>query len=45
MQVEFGISTGLNEIPTALTIQKGNMNDKKHMNEILNIVPRVIPKN
>lgn len=29
MQVTFGIATGINGIPTALTIQKGNMLDKK----------------
>ena len=29
-QLTFGISTGINGIPTALTIQKGNVCDKKH---------------
>ncbi|MEM4058809.1 MAG: hypothetical protein QXZ12_08860 [Thermoplasmata archaeon] len=32
MQISFGISTGMNDIPTALTIQKGNESDKKHRN-------------
>lgn len=43
-QINFGISTGINNIPTALTIQKGNVQDKKHMKTILNLVPKVIPK-
>jgi len=29
-QITFGISTGINGIPSALTIQKGNVQDKKH---------------
>ena len=45
MQVSFGISTGMNDIPTALTIQKGNESDKKHLIEVINIVKKVIPKN
>jgi transposase len=45
LQINFGISTGINTIPTALTIQKGNTQDKKHMREILRVVPKVIPKN
>lgn len=40
-QINFGISTGINEIPTALTIQKGNVQDKKHMQEILHLIPSV----
>ena len=31
LQFTFGISVGLNNIPTMLTIQKGNVQDKKHM--------------
>ncbi len=45
LQINFGIATGINGIPSALTIQKGNMQDKKHMREILKIVSKVIPKN
>ncbi|MHA1290841.1 MAG: hypothetical protein ACTSPB_25940 [Candidatus Thorarchaeota archaeon] len=30
LQITFGICTGMNDIPTALTIQKGNVQDKKH---------------
>ena len=45
LQINFGISTGINGIPTALTIQKGNVQDKKHMREMLKIVSKVIPEN
>lgn len=34
-QITFGICTGINEIPTALTIQKGNVQDKKHFRIML----------
>jgi transposase len=44
-QVNFGISTGINNIPTAITIQKGNTQDKKHMKEMLKIVLNVFIKN
>ena len=44
-QVTFGIATGLNGIPTALTIQRGNVQDKKHMWELLTVVSKVIPEN
>jgi transposase len=43
-QINFGISTGINSIPTALTVQKGNVQDKKHMREILKLLPEVIPE-
>jgi len=42
LQVNFGIATGINGIPTALTIQKGNVQDRKHMRKILKIIPKVI---
>ena len=29
MQINFGVSTGINGIPTAITIQRGNTQDKK----------------
>lgn len=35
-QITFGVSTGMNNIPTALTIQKGNVQDKKHFKFMLN---------
>lgn len=45
LQINFGISTGINGVPTALTIQKGNTQDKKHMREILRVISKVIPEN
>lgn len=44
-QLTFGISTGINGIPTALTIQKGNVQDKKHMKFMLKTVGKVLAKN
>ncbi len=41
-QITFGISTGINDIPTALTIQKGNLQDKKHFNHIFNVARKVL---
>lgn len=43
-QLTFGISTGINGIPTALTIQKGNVQDKKHMKFMLKTVGKVLAK-
>lgn len=43
-QITFGISTGINGIPTALTIQRGNVQDKKHMKVMLKIISKVIPE-
>ena len=37
-QITFGIATGINNIPTALTIQKGNVQDKKHFKFMLKMV-------
>ncbi|MBI2630574.1 hypothetical protein HYW76_05740 [Candidatus Pacearchaeota archaeon] len=45
MQITWGISTGMNEIPTALTIQKGNVCDKKHFKFMLKTVKKVLDKN
>ena len=44
-QIVWGISTGMNEIPTALTIQKGNVCDKTHMSFMLNTVKKVLDRN
>ena len=44
-QIVWGISTGINDIPTALTIQKGNVCDKKHFNFMLKTVGKVLDKN
>jgi transposase len=41
-QITWGISTGINGIPTALTIQKGNVVDKKHFKSILKTVEKVL---
>ena len=43
-QVTWGIATGINEIPTALTIQKGNVCDKTHFKFMLNTVKKVLDK-
>ena len=40
----FGISTGINDLPTALTIQKGNVQDKKHFDHIFNVAKKVLDK-
>ena len=45
LQITFGIATGINGIPSALTIQKGNVQDKKHIREILKIISKVMPQN
>ena len=44
-QITWGISTGINGIETALTIQKGNVNDIKHFNSMLKIAKKVLPEN
>lgn len=41
-QITFGISTGMNNIPTALTIQKGNVQDKKHFKFMLKTVKHLL---
>lgn len=41
-QVTFGISTGINNIPSALTIQKGNVVDKTHFKFMLNTVRKIL---
>ena len=41
-QVTFGISTGMNNIPAALTIQKGNVQDKKHFKFMLKTVKHLL---
>jgi len=44
LQITFGISTGLTGIPSAITIQKGNVQDKKHMKLMIKIVSKVLPE-
>jgi transposase len=41
-QLTFGISTGINGIPSALTIQKGNVSDKKHFDFMLKTAAAVL---
>ena len=43
-QINFGICTGINDIPTALTIQKGNVNDKSHFKAMLNVSEKILPE-
>lgn len=43
LQITFGISTGISGIPSALTIQKGNVQDKKHMKLMLKVVSKILP--
>lgn len=44
-QITFGICTGINDIPSALTIQKGNLQDKKHSRVIFRTVEKVLEPN
>lgn len=44
-QVTFGIASGINGIPTALTVQRGNVQDKKHFRQILGVVSKVLERN
>jgi hypothetical protein len=41
-QFTFGICTGMNNIPSALTIQKGNLQDKKHFRIMLRTAKAVL---
>ncbi len=43
-QLTYGICVGTNKIPTVLTIQKGNVQDKKHMGIMLKFCPKVLAK-
>jgi len=43
-QITFGIETGINGVPTGLTIQKGNVQDKKHMRFMLKISGKILEK-
>lgn len=45
LQITFGISTGISGVPTAVTIQKGNVQDKKHMKTMLKLISKVLPEN
>lgn len=43
-QITFGVSTGMNGIPSSFTIQKGNVCDKKHFKFMLKIANKVFEK-
>ncbi|MBI4044739.1 MAG: hypothetical protein HY392_03450 [Candidatus Diapherotrites archaeon] len=43
-QITWGISTGINEIPAALTIQKGNLQDKKHFGVLFKTCEKILPE-
>ena len=43
-QLTYGISTGINGIPSALTIQKGNVPDKVHFNFMLKTSKAILGK-
>jgi len=43
-QLTFGVSTGINGIPTALTIQNGNVQDKEHFRFMLKTSEAVLPE-
>jgi transposase len=45
VQITFGICTGMNGIPTALTIQKGNVQDKKHFRIMVRTAKHVLDEN
>src|SRR3989344_4905342 len=41
-QLTFGVSTGINEIPTSLTIQTGNLQDKKHFKVLFDVAEKIL---
>jgi len=43
-QLTFGVSTGMNGIPSSFTIQRGNVCDKKHFKFMLKIAKKVFEK-
>lgn len=44
-QITIGISVGQNNIPTMLTIQKGNVQDKVHMKHMIKLCSILFPEN
>ena len=44
-QITFGIATGISGIPTAITIQRGNVQDKKHFRYLLNLCSKILEEN
>ena len=43
-QVTIGIATGINDVPSAITVQRGNVQDKKHFKYLLSVAGRVLEK-
>lgn len=41
-QITFGISTGMNGVPSALTIQKGNIQDKTHFKSLFLTAKKIL---
>lgn len=44
-QITWGISTGIDGIPSSLTIQKGNVNDMKHFKSMLKMSKNILDEN
>ena len=44
-QITFGVSVGLNNIPTMITIQKGNVQDKTQMKSMIQLSSKILPDN
>ena len=43
-QVTIGIATGINEVPSAIIVQRGNVQDKRHFKYLLSVAGRVLDK-
>lgn len=41
-QITFGIATGINDLPSALTIQNGNVSDKTHFKFMFDTVKKIL---
>ena len=44
LQITFGVSAGINGMPTTLTIQKGNTADKKAMWRLVRLCAKILPR-
>jgi len=45
LQFMFGISVGLNNVPSMLTIQNGNVQDKTHMRSMIRLCSKILSEN
>jgi transposase len=43
IQITFGISVGVNNVPTMLTIQKGNVQDITYMQSMIQLCSKILP--